>query len=250
VAITLLLKERGIEPKAVTGHSVGEIAAAWAAGALDLNNAIRVICARSQAQGLTRGTGRMAAVGMSAERAREMLAALGSDLDVELAGSKSGQCLRSPDSLDGLILNQQHVEPKGTYFRLLDLDYAFHTAGRWIRCAKSLSMTWRGCRPDRRTKRFIVSTVTGGVFDGKQLVPDYWWRNVREPVRFAEAIATLAEHGCSRVLSTISPHAILQRYVGECLNAAVYQGARHPHVAQRGRRLDRIADTTLRVQLL
>ncbi len=103
VAITLLLTERGVEPRAVTGHSVGEIAAAWAAGALDLSNAIRVICARSQAQGLTRGTGRMAAVGTSAECAREMLAALGSDLDVELAGINSPGNVTLTGSLDGLI---------------------------------------------------------------------------------------------------------------------------------------------------
>lgn len=248
VAITLLLKERGIEPKAVTGHSVGEIAAAWAAGALDLSNAIRVICARSQAQGLTRGTGRMAAVGMSAERAREMLAALGSDLDVELAGINSPGNVTLTGSLDGLILIQQHVEPKGTFFRLLDLDYAFHSR-QMDPVREKLVDDLAGLSAGSTDKTVFVSTVTGGVLDGELLVPDYWWRNVREPVRFAAAIATLAEHGC-RVFVEISPHAILQRYVGECLNAADIKGRVIPTLRKEEDGLDRIADTALRVQLL
>jgi acyl transferase domain-containing protein len=55
VALTMMLRAQGIKPFAVAGHSVGEIAAAWASGAFDLTQAIRVICARSQAQGLMRG---------------------------------------------------------------------------------------------------------------------------------------------------------------------------------------------------
>jgi len=65
VALTTLLRERGIEADAVAGHSAGEVAAAWASGALSLVQATTVICARSGAQGRTRGAGRMAAVGLS-----------------------------------------------------------------------------------------------------------------------------------------------------------------------------------------
>ena len=55
-----LLRERGVRPRLVLGHSVGEVAAAWAAGVLSLEQAIRVVVARSTAQGATRGHGRMA----------------------------------------------------------------------------------------------------------------------------------------------------------------------------------------------
>lgn len=84
-----MLREQGIEPSAVTGHSVGEIAAAWASGALDLQQAIHVICVRSQAQGLTRGKGRMAAVGLSVEAIQEIITTLGVDAEVEIAGINS-----------------------------------------------------------------------------------------------------------------------------------------------------------------
>src|SRR5690606_35643755 len=77
VAVTCLLKELGIEPAAVAGHSVGEVAAAWAAGALSLLQATRVICARSAAQGETRGSGRMAALAMAAQEMLVFLASLG-----------------------------------------------------------------------------------------------------------------------------------------------------------------------------
>lgn len=248
VAITLLLKELGIEPRAVTGHSVGEIAAAWAAGALDLDNAIRVICARSQAQGLTRGAGRMAAVGMSVESAREMLVALGGNLDVELAGINSPGNVTLTGSLDGLIRIQAHVEPQGVFFRLLDLDYAFHSR-QMDAVREKLVNDLAGLSAVSTDKTLFVSTVTGSLLDGRLLVPDYWWRNVREPVRFAEAIAALAEHGC-RVFVEISPHAILQRYVGESLNAADIKGRVIPTLRKEDDGLDRIADAALRAQLL
>ncbi len=73
VAATELLRAEGLCADAAMGHSVGEIAAAWAVGALDLAQAARVIVARSRAQARTRGTGRMAAVGLSAEAMQRRL---------------------------------------------------------------------------------------------------------------------------------------------------------------------------------
>ncbi|MDE2121458.1 MAG: type I polyketide synthase, partial [Betaproteobacteria bacterium] len=77
VAATCALRELGLRPEAAMGHSVGEIAAAWAAGALELDDACRVIVARSAAQAATRGTGRMAAVGLGAQALQQRLHALG-----------------------------------------------------------------------------------------------------------------------------------------------------------------------------
>ncbi len=67
VALTEWLKEQGITPTAVFGHSVGEVAAAWASGALSLEDAVKVIYYRSDFQGKTRGLGEMTAVAMSAD---------------------------------------------------------------------------------------------------------------------------------------------------------------------------------------
>ncbi len=221
VAVTTLLKEQGIQPAAVIGHSVGEVAAAWAAGALDLGQAIRVICTRSTAQGMTCGTGRMAAVGLSETAMKDALAELGDGLDVEIAGINSPDNVTISGSISDLERIGAHLEPRGVFFRLLDLDYAFHSRQMdpiEARLAESLA----DLSPVPSCGATFVSTVTGGLLDGAVLDADYWWRNVRQPVRFAEAMAKLVDLGC-RVFVEIGPHAILQRYIGECLKASDVQ---------------------------
>jgi acyl transferase domain-containing protein/NADPH:quinone reductase-like Zn-dependent oxidoreductase/NADP-dependent 3-hydroxy acid dehydrogenase YdfG/acyl carrier protein len=247
VAITLLLKDQGIEPAAVIGHSVGEVAAAWAAGALPLDQAIRVILARSAAQGITRGTGKMAAVGLSKTAAEAALAELGG-VDVAVAGINSPNNVTLSGSLADLQRIQAHVEPKGVFFRLLDLDYAFHSR-QMDAIEDRLASGLAGLVPCPTGNAVFVSTVTGDLIDGAELDTSYWWRNVREPVRFAEAVVKLVDLGC-RVFVEISPHAILQRYVGECLAVADIKGRVLPTLRKDADGLDRIHDAALRAQLL
>ena len=222
VAITCWLKEQGIQPHAVTGHSVGEVAAAWASGALTLPQAISVICARSHAQGKTRGSGRMAAVALS----KSSITALISELDladcVEVSGVNSPNNVTLSGELAALEQIQAVLKPKGVFFVLLDLDYAFHSKN--MDCIKetlleSLKTLSSGVSKEAQ----FVSTVTGKVLDGEALNADYWWQNIRQPVHFAEAIQSLIRMGC-RVFVEISPHAILQRYMSECLTAEKVTG--------------------------
>lgn len=248
VAITTLLKEAGIEPAATTGHSVGEIAAAWAAGALSLEHAVRVIVARSQAQGLTRGTGRMAAVGMSVEAVSQLINGMGGGSDVEIAGINSPGNVTLSGSLNALKQIQTMVELRGGFFRLLDLDYAFHS--RQMEPARAdLARRLEGFKPTGQGSAVFVSTVTGDIVDGKQLDAEYWWRNVREPVRFADAVGRLAKLGC-RVFVEISPHAILQRYISECLTAEAIKGRVIPTLRRNDDGQERVIEAALRIHLL
>ena len=82
VGMTTVLRAAGLQPQAVMGHSVGEAAAAWASGALSLEQAVHVIHQRSMAQAATAGMGRMAALGLSADEARAAIAQLGGGLVV------------------------------------------------------------------------------------------------------------------------------------------------------------------------
>lgn len=247
VAITLLLKEQGIEPAAVTGHSVGEIAAAWSSGALDLEQAIHIVCARSRAQSLTRGQGRMAAVGMSAAAVTEVIAQTGVT-DVEIAGINSPGNVTLSGKLEDLIYIQQCVEPKGTFFRLLDLDYAFHHQ-QMEAIAAPLASDLAGFAPSGTDKAVFVSTVTGDVLDGTGLDADYWWRNVREPVQFAKAVDKLIELGCG-IFVEISPHAILQRYISECMAQADSEGRIITTLLRNNDGVQRITEAALRIHLL
>lgn len=216
VGITRLLGQRGIVAQAAAGHSVGEIAAAWAAGALTLEQAAEVICARSAAQALTRGTGRMAAVGLSAEAAREATKQAGCAA-LEIAGINGPGNVTVAGTLADLTTLERWLENRGGFFRLLDLDYAFHS--RFMAPARPrIESALAALAPEPGTMPF-VSAVEGDVVDGRRLDCDYWWRNIREPVRFSEAVQTLSRLGCGIFLE-IGPNPILQRYLRETLAAA------------------------------
>jgi len=246
VALTIMLREQGIKPVAVAGHSVGEIAAAWAAGAFDLAQAIHVICARSQAQGLMRGKGRMAALGMSALAAEALIQQMGRS-DVEIAGINSPGNVTLSGSLESLQLLQQAIATQGVFFRLLDLDYAFHSS-QMDPVESDLAGRLVGLQANPTKEAIFVSTVTGDVMDGAVLDQHYWWRNIREPVRFAMAMEKLARLGC-RVFVEIGPHAILQRYIGECLASIDIQGRVIPTLRRNDDGVSRLQEAALRVQL-
>lgn len=247
VAITRLLAEQGVQPSAVVGHSVGEVAAAWAAGVFDLDDAVRIIVARSQAQGLTRGMGRMAAVAMSPSAVIAAIEALDGASDITLAGINSPHNVTLSGSLADLQRLQAQLEPQGVVFRLLDLDYAFHSR-QMDPIEGRLLDALAGLQPQASSGARFVSTVTGDVLDGLALDAHYWWRNVREPVRFADALGALARLGC-RTFVEIGPHAILQRYIRESIAAVEVKGRVLSVLRKENDGSARILDTALRVHL-
>lgn len=247
VAVTLLLREQGIEPTAVAGHSVGEVAAAWAAGALDLEQAVQVICVRSQAQGLTRGKGRMAAVGMSTATIQQTMLELGVS-GVEIAGINGPNNVTLSGELQDLLRIQKVLEPQGIFFRLLDLDYAFHSP-HMDTIADNINSDLVDLVPVHNEAVVFVSTVTGDVLSGAALNANYWWRNVREPVQFSNAVTKLLALGCNTLVE-IGPHAILQRYINECMTAADIQGRVLPTLRRNDDGVQRVMETALRAHLL
>ncbi|MDH2388508.1 SDR family NAD(P)-dependent oxidoreductase [Streptomyces sp. HNM0663] len=214
VGLLRLLASYGIEPDAVAGHSVGEIAAAYASGCLDLRQACQVVVARSTAQAATAGTGRMAACGLGPKEAEKELAAY--DGRIELAGINTDQDVTLAGPAEALAELGRQLSTREVFFRQLDLDYAFHSrAMDPIRHDVTDSLLL--LRPGRHQRTFI-STVTGDRLDGSRLDADYWWRNVREPVRFAEAVRALADSGCTQFVE-IGPHAVLAGYLRRLVGA-------------------------------
>ncbi|MEU3089941.1 SDR family NAD(P)-dependent oxidoreductase [Streptomyces massasporeus] len=208
VGLTALLASHGVRPRAVTGHSVGEVAAAHAAGALTLEQAALVIAERSRTQGATAGRGRMAAVGLPEAQAREEL--LQHDGALEIAGVNSDRDVTVAGDADTLAAWGAELTGRGVFFRELDLDYAFHSrAMDPIR--ETLFAALDGLEPAPARIPFL-STVTGTPLNGTELDAEYWWRNIREPVRFAEAATRLAD-GHAGLLVEIGPHPVLRPYL-------------------------------------
>ena len=213
VALTEWLYDQGITPTAVFGHSVGEVAAAWASGALSLEDAVKVIYYRSDYQGKTRGQGEMTAVAMSAD-----------DIAAWLEKPEFNQvCLAGINSPKGITLagdSQQlgqleaALGEQDIFAKRLPLDYAFHSpAMDSIKAGVIDSLADITPRP---TQVPYYSTVTGTLSDGLELDATYWWKNIREPVLFDAAASALIEQG-NNIFVEIGAHPILRRYLNESL---------------------------------
>ena len=214
-ASTAALRARGLHPAMVLGHSVGEIAAAEAAGILDLRTAVKVIHSRSNCQELTRGAGRMAAVLAPAETVAQLVDEIGR---LEVAAINSPRAATIAGPVDALAAFKSLAGRRGIPVVELDLDYPFHTT--------LMSPVESGLIADLKTilprdaDVPFVSTVTGECLPGSRLGAEYWWRNVREPVQFAHAIGMAAKLG-ARYFVEIGPRATLLKHIGDSLAGEV-----------------------------
>ena len=216
VGVTEMLRFQGVMPAAVAGHSVGEVAAAWASGALTLEQAVEVIYYRSHFQGMTKGQGQMTAVALSEAQMRTLLEEQKLADSVAIAGINSarGMTLAGPSAaltqLENILADRQIV------FKRLDLDYAFHSAAM-NPIQAGLEAALHAITP-QKTKIDFVSTVTGDIAPGDQLDGSYWWNNIRQPVLFEKAIGTIRQLGIDFFVE-VGPHAVLRGYINECLKA-------------------------------
>ena len=203
VATTRCLAELGLAPAIVLGHSMGEIAAAEAAGILDLESAVRVIYFRSRHQEIVRGTGGMAAV-FGPREVIEMLVRKTPGLAIAAHNSPRSFTVAGPlFALDQAAkLGRAHK----ARMRRLDLAYPFHSDLMAPVEAPFLA-DLDGLRPGSVRASFL-STVDAGLVSGPGLDARYWWRNVREPVRFMEGVQLAMRLG-ARVLVEIGPGPVL-----------------------------------------
>jgi phthiocerol/phenolphthiocerol synthesis type-I polyketide synthase C len=219
VAILEWLRAHGLEAEAMVGHSVGEVAAAYAAGILPLADACRVIAVRSQAQGRTAGAGRMAALGLSADAAAEAIQPFEERLT--LAGINSPNSVTVAGDAGAIAALGEELKGSGAFFRELALDYAFHSQVM-DPIREELLTRLDGLTLLRGHSRF-VSSVAGAEIAANRLDATYWWDNIRKPVLFASAIDALAADGIT-VFLEIGPHPILDGYIRECLRASGSNG--------------------------
>ncbi|HEV7994682.1 MAG TPA: SDR family NAD(P)-dependent oxidoreductase [Stellaceae bacterium] len=219
VGIVEALRAAGVTAGGFLGHSVGEIAAAWAAGALSLAEAGHVVVARSRSQQRTQGAGRMAAVALDSDAAQSFLAELDSSAEIAAFNAARSVTLSgSGAEIDRLALEAHR---RNLWFRRLDLDFAFHSKSMDpIREELLASLAGLASRPPAAR---LVSSVTGTAVETGGLDADHWWRNIRNPVRFAAATAALIGEGY-RILVEIGPSAILHSYLSDGLRAAGAEG--------------------------
>jgi acyl transferase domain-containing protein/acyl carrier protein len=217
VALAELWRAWGIVPAAVVGHSVGEVAAAHAAGALSLADALLVVHHRSRLQQPLRGQGRMLAVALSEKEARWQVDQSGG------GGSRvSVAAVNSPGSItlsgDEGCLEEIHraLQARGTFCRLLQGDVPYHSP-LMDPLGNELLRSLHALEP-RVPSVPLYSTVTGEPVRGPDLHAAHWWRNVRQPVLFAQAAQALVEAGHETFLE-VGPHPVLAAAIRECADA-------------------------------
>ena len=219
VGVTAALRARGIEPSAFAGHSVGEIAAGWASGALTLADACKIIVVRSEQQQRTQGAGSMAVMQLPADQAREALAKLGGELEVAAINSSSTVTVAGPNA--ALARLEEAARRNQWRFTRLALDYAFHSAVL-DPIHDDLIAELGDVRGVKSGDRF-VSTVTGAPLDGRKLDAEYWWRNIRDPVQFKPAIDRMVADGV-RIFVEIGPNPALLSHIRDGLKTADVTG--------------------------
>lgn len=221
VGITRMLAQHGIKPVAVAGHSVGEVAAAWAAGALTLKDAVAVIYHRSHAQGTTKGQGKMTAVGCSLQIAEELLQSLALATSLTVAGVNSSRGVTIAGDPVSLAKLESGLAYRSIPYKRLDLDYAFHSPAMDA-IESDIRLTLASLKPNSTSIPFY-STVTGDLLDGRELGAEYWWHNIRQPVLFEQASKHLLATG-TNILVEIGPHAVMQGYLNDCLKDTHTEG--------------------------
>ncbi|HNI73175.1 MAG TPA: SDR family NAD(P)-dependent oxidoreductase, partial [Accumulibacter sp.] len=221
VGITQMLRQRGLSPVAVVGHSVGEVAAAWAAGALTLAEAVEVIYQRSRLQGLTKGAGAMSAVALGQEAGEKLLRDLALADSLVVAGVNSSRGVTVAGQPEQLAVLEAALSAQQISWKRLDLDYAFHSPAM-DGIETEIRSVLSHLQPAATTIPFI-STVSGGALPGQRLDAEYWWLNVRQPVRFAAAIDGLVDEGMNLFVE-IGPHPILRSYASDGLHDRQIEG--------------------------
>jgi acyl transferase domain-containing protein/acyl carrier protein len=204
VALAALWSAWGVKPDAVVGHSMGEVAAAHIAGALNLRDAVAVICRRSRLMKTIRGSGAMATVELGASEVEPLLQRANGLVSIAASNSPRTTILSGDaKTIDELLAD---LEARDVFARRVNVDVASHSS-QVDPILGSLREELRGLAP-RTAKTSMFSTVSGTFVEGKELDPEYWVRNLRQPVLFAKAIEALADNGHD-IFIELSPHPIL-----------------------------------------
>ncbi len=212
VGLAALWRSWGIEPAAVVGHSFGEAAAAYVAGALTLDDAAKVVFHRSRLQQRVNGRGKMAAVGLSADESAIALRGFEDRLALAaINGPNSTVWSGDPAALEDAL---RPLAARDVFHKVLRGQVAFHSP-QMDRLREELTAALAGMTPRPATLPFY-STVAGGPFDGDKLDAAYWGRNLREPVRFADAADALIATGFDLFLE-LGPHPVLAEPLHQCL---------------------------------
>ncbi|MEU8901841.1 type I polyketide synthase, partial [Nocardia sp. NPDC048505] len=222
-SLARLWESLGVRPQMVIGHSQGEIAAAYVAGALSLADAVRVVVFRSRAIAGIAGAGAMVSMAASDDRARELIAPWDVQLSVAAINGPAATVVSGAAGACSELV--AWCERQDVWARLIPVDYASHSVQMdGLREQIIESLTGISPRSVPTGGPVFVSAVTGAAIDTADLDATYWFTNLRETVRFEAALRSAREAGCG-VFVEASPHPVLIAAIQDTLDELSRQEA-------------------------
>ncbi|QLQ35707.1 type I polyketide synthase [Micromonospora robiginosa] len=214
VSLAEVWRAAGVEPSLVIGHSQGEMAAACVAGVLSLDDAARAVILRARSLAALAGTGGMLAVDLPEQEVAARIEGVAGTVVAVLNGPGHVVVSGPPETLAEL---RERWEGEGVRARPVPFDYASHNPAV-ERIRERMLADLAGLSPQPGQVR-MVSTVTGDWADPESMDGEYWYTNLRQPVRFEQAVRTALAAGHTTFVE-VSAHPVLTMPVTAILDDA------------------------------
>ncbi|MDA4117338.1 MAG: acyltransferase domain-containing protein [Thaumarchaeota archaeon] len=210
MALAAVLDDRGIEPSAVTGLSMGEVAATFRAGVLGLSDSFRIVSCQSRTTQGKLKPGKMAFVRAAPLDVEEFVHHYGDAVAIAAELSPALTVVAGEEgALEGF---RELLRGKGVPCGLVNVGFAFHTPE--IRGLEDdIVASLKGLSPRTETVP-VYSSVTGKQRKGGDFDAAYWWRIMSERARFLTTVGSLLEDGYQTFLE-IGPHPTLSDSISE-----------------------------------
>ncbi len=212
IALANLWMSKGVFPDVVIGHSLGEVAAAYVAGNISLDDAARIICTRSQLMKQLSGKGEMGVTDLTVVEANERLKNYENRLSIAVMNSTNSTVIAGePAALDELFAS---LENEGRFNRKVKVDVASHSY-QMDAIKEDLRTSLQSVQPQNSNVQFY-STAKNQLLNGEQLDANYWTDNLRNPVQFMQATqATISDNESGYAFIEMSPHPVLLHAINQ-----------------------------------
>jgi acyl transferase domain-containing protein len=192
ICLAEMWQAAGITPHAVMGQSQGEIAAAYVAGILSLEDAAKVVALRSRVLMKLAGQGAMVIVSKRSSDVQKMIEPWSDRVGIGAVSEFSPRTMVCGEKSAVAELTAQ-CEAEGVEVLVADVDYGSHSP-HVEPLREDVLAVLQGISP-RPSRIPMLSTVTLEYLEGPEAGPEYWWRNLREVVHFDAAVGLLFGSG-------------------------------------------------------